>query len=133
MIRLKLARSKGFDGLCLCLCLIFTHLVWWLLNLRILHEQLVKRIHQFASDAREHRQVYQRLSQLLPDRLKALTVARKSRGVGPSEATREAFASDEFVAHIEDVVRCGAASREARIQYETHMMLVDARRSLRRH
>jgi len=97
----------------------------------MLHEQLVKRIQQFASDAREHRQVYNRLSQLLPDRVKALTTSKKSSGRGPSEAAREAFASNEFVAHIEEVVQFGAASREARIQYETHMMLIDARRSLR--
>ena len=73
-----------------------------------------------------------RLSQLLPDRLKVLAGARKSRGLGPTAAMREACASEEFVAHIEEVVKLGAASREARIQYETHMMLVDARRSIRR-
>ena len=101
------------------------------MNLRIIHEQLVKRIQQFASDAREQRQVYLRLSQLLPDRLKVLAGARKSRGIGPTAAMREACASQEFVAQIEEVVQLGAASREARVQYETHMMLIDARRSLR--
>ena len=98
----------------------------------MLHEQLVKRIQQFAADAREQRQVYLRLSQLLPDRLKALANSMKSSGVRPSSANRQAFASEEFVAHIEELVTFGAACREARVQYETHMMLVDARRSLRR-
>jgi hypothetical protein len=102
------------------------------LNLRILHEQLIKRIQQFASDAREHRQVYLRLSQLLPDRLKALTSSQKAFGQSVSVATRTVYTSEEFLAHINDVVEFGARSREARIQYETHMMLVDARRSLRR-
>lgn len=98
----------------------------------MLHEQLVKRIQQFARDAREHRQVYLRLSQLLPDRVKALTSEKKTSGRGSSEAARDAFASSEFVAHIEEIVQFGAASREARIQYETHLMLIDARRTLRR-
>jgi len=101
------------------------------LNLRILHEQLVKRIKQYAGDARENRQVYLRLSQLLPDRLKSLSNSHRSQGLRPAEAERAASASDEFVMHIDEVVQVGAASREARIQYETHMMLVDARRSLR--
>lgn len=101
------------------------------MNLRILHDQLVRKIQQFGADAREYRQVYRRLSQLLPDRLKSLASQHRSRGLGPSDSARAAFASAEFTNHIDEVVDFGASSMEARIQYETHMMLIDARRTLR--
>jgi hypothetical protein len=100
-------------------------------NLRMLHDQLVRSIQRFANDAREQRQVYKRLSQLLPDRLKHMASVYRISGSGSSQAMRAACASNEFTAFIDEVVEIGALSLEARIQYETHMMLIDARRSLR--
>ena len=101
------------------------------MNLRILHEQLTRRIQQWGHDAREHRQVYRRLAQLLPDRLKDLISRNRGRGLGSAHSTRAALVSDELMAHIDEMVQVGANSVEARIQYETHMMLIDARRALR--
>jgi hypothetical protein len=101
------------------------------LNLRVIHDQLVRLIQRFGSEAREHRQVYRRLNQLLPDRWKTLAADHRARGLGPAESARAAFASDDFRNYIEEVVQFGASSLEARIQYETHMMLIDARRTLR--
>jgi hypothetical protein len=100
-------------------------------NVRIFHEQLVRLIQRYGAEAREQRQIYQRLSQLLPDRWRALVAAHRSRGLGPTDSARAAFASNDFINLVEEVVQFGASSLEARIQYETHMMLVDARRSLR--
>lgn len=100
-------------------------------NLRMLHDQLVRSIQRFANDAREQRQVYKRLSQLLPDRLKQMASGHRVSGNGSSKAMRAACASDDFTAYIDEVVEIGASSLEARIQFETHMMLIDARRSLR--
>jgi hypothetical protein len=51
--------------------------------------------------------------------------------MGPSASQRAAFASTEFINYVDELVQFGASSLEARIQYETHMMLIDARRSLR--
>ncbi len=101
------------------------------MNVRLLHEQLVRAIQRFGSEAREYRQVYRRLSQLLPDRWKSLVADNRSRGMGPSASQRAAFASTEFINYVDELVQFGASSLEARIQYETHMMLIDARRSLR--
>ena len=101
------------------------------MNLRILHDHLVRKIHQFGADAREHRQVYRRLSQLLPDRWKTLVTQHRARGLGPSDSARAAFVSDEFTGHIDEIVAFGASTLEARIQYETHIMLIDARRTIR--
>ena len=101
------------------------------MNLRILHDQLTSRIQRWGTDARENRQVYRRLSQLLPDRLKDLVSRQRGRGLSASRSVRAALVSDELIAHIDEIVNVGANSVEARIQYETHMMLIDARRSLR--
>jgi hypothetical protein len=100
-------------------------------NLRILHEQLTRRVQQWGCDARENRQVYRRLAQLLPDRLKDMISKHRGQGLGPAHSTRAALISDELIAHIDEMVQVGANSAEARIQYETHMMLIDARRALR--
>ncbi len=101
------------------------------MNLRILHDQLTKKIQQWGSEARENRQVYRRLSNFLPDRLKDIESRLRGQGLGPARAVRAALASAELIAHINEIVEVGANSAEARIQYETHMMLIDARRSLR--
>ncbi len=101
------------------------------LNLRMLHDQLVRQIHKFGVDARESWQVYKRLSHLLPDRMRAMTVALKKSGKTPAQCVRLACVSDELMEHINEIVEIGASSRQARIEYETHMMLIDARRTLR--
>ncbi len=101
------------------------------MNIRILHDQLVKAIQRFGFEAREHRQVYQRLSQVLPDRWRSMVGEHRARGLGPTDSARAAFASEDFVQCVDEIVQIGASSLEARIQYETHMMLIDARRSLR--
>lgn len=101
------------------------------MNLQLLHEQLVRKIQQFGADTRDYRQVYQRLNQLLPDRLKSMASEHRARGLGPSESARAAFVSDDFTKYVEEIVHFGASSLEARIQYETHLMLIEARRTLR--
>jgi hypothetical protein len=97
----------------------------------MLHEQLVRQIQRFGAEARESRQVYRRLTHLLPDRLRAIANGFRGTGQGPTECARLACVSEEFMSHIEEIVEIGASSWEARIQYETHMMLIDARRTLR--
>ena len=101
------------------------------MNLRMMHEQLVQKIQQFSHDAQEHRQVYKRLTQLLPDRFKQMVATRKAGGLGASECARAVLVSDELIAHLQEISKVGATSMEARIQYETHVMLVDARQSIR--
>lgn len=100
-------------------------------NLRILHDQLIRQIQRFGNDARENRQVHSRLSQLLPDRFKEMASRFRRNGLGPADSSRAALASEELIAHIDEIIEVGASGLAARIQYETHMMLVDARKSLR--
>ena len=101
------------------------------MNLRIFHDQLVRQIQRFGNDARENRQVHNRLSQLLPDRLKHMVSRFRREGLGPADSSRAALASDELIAHIDEIIEVGASGLAARIQYETHLMLIDARKSLR--
>lgn len=96
-----------------------------------LHDTLIQRIQRFGASAREHRQVYRRLEQLLPDRLQGIIHTFKRKGMAPSEALRNAYVSEEFLAHVDELVDVAGASFESRIQYETHMMLFEARRTLR--
>ncbi len=100
------------------------------MNLRMMHEQLVQKIQQFSNDSREHRQVYKRLTQLLPDRFKRMVATYKAKGLGGSECARAVLVSDELIAHLQEISAVGASSMEARIQYETHLMLIDARQSI---
>ena len=101
------------------------------MNLRMMHEQLVQKIQQFSHDSQEHRQVYKRLTQLLPDRFRKMVNAKKAQGLAGSECARAVLVSDELLAHLQEISHVGATSLEARIQYETHVMLIDARQSIR--
>lgn len=102
------------------------------LNLKIFHDHLIQNIRRFGQESREARQVYRRLHQLLPDRI--YLIAKSKGGSYPSGAKnmRLALASEEIHQLINEIVEVGANSLEARIQFETHMMLIDARRTLRR-
>jgi hypothetical protein len=102
------------------------------MNIRMLHDQLVRTIQKFGSDARESRQVYRRLCDLLPDRVETIARQLRRSSRGTSATLRMAYASAEFQEYVEEVVNMSALSMEARVQYETHLMLVDARRTLRR-
>lgn len=101
------------------------------MRLNQLHDNLIQRIQRFGANAREYRQVYKRLEQLLPDRLGGIISKLRSTGLTSSEALRKAYVSEEFVSHINEIVDMAGVSLESRIQYETHMMLFEARRTLR--
>jgi hypothetical protein len=99
----------------------------------MLHDQLVQKIQKFGADARESRQVYKRLCDLLQDRTFGIAESLKQPSVSITKTMRLAYTSREFKEYIEEIVNVGAESLEARIQFETHMMLIDARRTLRKH
>lgn len=101
------------------------------MKLNQLHDTLLQRIHRFGQAARDYRQVHRRLEQLLPDRLHGVITSLRRNGMTPSEAQRNAYVSEEFLAHVNELVEVAGTSFESRIQYETHMMLFEARRTLR--
>ena len=95
------------------------------------HEILVRHIQKFGSEAQDHRQVQRRLQQLLPARLQLIIQGLRQDGVIASRALRQALASAEYLHHMEELIDVMAATHESRVQYETHLMLLEARRSLR--
>ncbi len=95
-------------------------------------DSLIQKIQQFAALARDHRQISKRLEQLLPDRLTDVARAQRQRGASPSEAMRKALVSEEYISCINEVVEVSNQSIESRIQYETHLMLFEAKKSLRK-
>lgn len=94
------------------------------------HEEIVQKIRIFARAAQEASQVAKRLRKLLPTRLEQLYRNGSAERRG-GRAMREALTDQRYKAHVEELVAMTAEARTARIQYETHLMLVEARRSMR--
>ena len=86
-------------------------------NRAILHDRLMIVLRDYSREAIENRQVSRRLKDLLPRRLKEIHNRHRSADRTAGAAERLALTSK--------------SAHEARIQYETHMMLFEARRTLR--
>ena len=93
-------------------------------------EQLKKKILAFGSAAREHRQVAKRLLELLPQRAAELTA--HSRQKKRAAQTRWALTSPEYDRLIREYSDIAYVAQKAKINFDTHTMLLKARYSLRR-
>jgi len=97
----------------------------------MVHEKLIRSIQRFAQEAMNARQVARRLESLLPLRLKE--VERRFRGEIPvAEAQRKALCDKTYLDFVEEYSAIHGDAITGRVQYETHMMLFEARRSLRK-
>jgi len=96
------------------------------------HEQLIQKIQVFGRAAMEHRQIGRRLRTLLPERLAEIVQSKKQEKGSVAAAERSALTSSDYLTFVEEVVNLSGEARASRVQYETHMMLLDARRSLRK-
>lgn len=94
------------------------------------NEILVRLVQRFAATATETRQVARRLSDLMPTRLAAIKSEHR-RLAGAAAAERRALSDQRWLDLIEELVDMESRSHQARVQYETHLMLFEARRSLR--
>ena len=92
--------------------------------------ELARRIGHFARRAQDSRQVGRRLKRLLPSRLVSLKNTYQSKHK-PGRALRLALADKAYQNHIDQCVAVQSEAFEARIRYETHMMLQSARVSIR--
>lgn len=99
-------------------------------NLNIDTANLSLAISQFGQTAREITQVARRLSDVLPVRFRAFK-QKYGHQHPPAQAERLALADHEYIQHIEELATINAQARAARIQYETHLMLFEARRTIR--
>lgn len=120
------------------------------MNRSINQEQLVKKILEFGRQASEHLQISKRLRDLLPDRMKKIgedvatfsedstnevgdemmSVSSSSPVSSISKSRRGILVSNAYKEHVEELIEIRARGLEARIQYETHVMLFEGRRTL---
>lgn len=80
--------------------------------------------------ARDARQISRRLRKLLPVRLQEIK-NRFRPGHSAAKAERLALTDPTYIQAIKEYLDIQSDGHEARIQYETHLMLVNARKSLR--
>ena len=95
---------------------------------QILNERLTRLISQFAAAAMESRQVARRLSGLLPSRFLEL---KREHARGGAGAERLALTDARYLAYVDELVTLTDRAVRARIEYETHAMLYQARQTLR--
>ena len=100
------------------------------MNIMMPQMELVARVRAHGQKSLAAGQVGRRLDSLLPKRLKELAAARRD-GRRAGQAERLALADTVYCGYIDELVTVRATGREARVQYETHLMLLEARRSLR--
>lgn len=96
-------------------------------------EDLAARIRQHSQTAMEARQVWRRLESLLPSRLKILqeSLPMYRERHGRQRAMLQALCLDEYQERIEELVSTSGTARRARVEYETHLMMLEAQKTLR--
>ena len=102
------------------------------MNLQIQTDRLIRLIKGKSQDAMRARQVAQRLQSLLPVRFREIKASHTSPRVRGALAERMALADDRYESSIEEYVNIKFQAHEARIDSETHYMLLNARKTLRR-
>lgn len=102
-------------------------------------EKLTRAIHSHAQEGLKARQVARRLEALLPVRLK--DIERRFRQNQKNQidarapvagAQRRALCDKAYLDFIQEYTDIHGDAIARRIQYETHLMLFEARRSLRK-
>lgn len=102
----------------------FTHLT---------DQRLHSLIGRYAAEAVDAKQISRRLRALLEARLKELIRAHAtSAGCTQARAERLALVDPRYLNYVNELVLLSGQAARARIQYETHLMLHQARRSLAR-
>ena len=86
----------------------------------------------------ESRQVAKRLGALLParfqdlrrDHARAAKHRRNADGAASAAAERLALTDPRYLKYVEELTQVSGQAAEARVQYETHVMLFKARQTL---
>ena len=90
-------------------------------------DHLAEIMRRYAVQSREASQVAGRLHDLLPVVLQSVKRKQSERG---SKAERRALVDDEYLRKIDEYVEILRQAYEAKIQFETHRMLLEAKKSL---
>ncbi len=92
-------------------------------------DQLMELIRRYAGRSRESLQVSERLKSLLPQVLAEAKRETRGRWKG-AEAERHALNDPAYLEKVQEYVELHRNGLEARIQFETHRMLLQAWQSL---
>ena len=86
-------------------------------------DELAERARRHAQQSRQSLQVAARLAELFPQVLKSIKKSASSRG---AQADREALTHPDYLAKLDQYIAVLGEGLEARIQYETHRMMLQA-------
>lgn len=100
------------------------------MNVKQSHFTLTETIKQNSLESRDIHQVTKRMKKLLPDSLSSLKSVHRA-GNSAARAERIAASDQEYLRMIDEYVDLYSKGLEARIQYETHKMLLSARQTMR--
>lgn len=99
-------------------------------------ETLTRAIQRHAQVAINARQVARRLEALLPLRLKDVERGfrddKTSKRAPVAVAQRKALCDQAYLQFVQEYASLHGEALAGRVQYETHLMLFEARRSLRK-
>jgi hypothetical protein len=95
------------------------------------HDRLAEKVKTFSALAVDNRQVAARLRDLLPRRFFEIKSKHYAYTKHAGRAERMAFTDPAYLKFIEEFVEVNSEAVHARVQFETHLMLIDARKSLR--
>ena len=103
------------------------------MNLPRSQEDLSSKIRKHGREASESRQVTRRLEDLLPTRLRILqqSLPLYQEKLGRQKALLQALCHVDYRAYIEELIRTSGEARRSRVEYETHLMMLEAQRTLR--
>ena len=101
------------------------------MDMFISNDNLTKLIASQGRVCADLRQVTKRLDSLLPLRLSSIKQKYRQDGIKATKSEYLALTDAGYTDFLEEFVEVASSATEARIQYETHLMLFKARQSLR--
>ena len=98
--------------------------------LHLLPDHLLKpKIITWGEEQTRFKQVHERLVNLLEPRLKLIEREWRARGVSSARAKRAALMDSRYFAYVEECLDLQTKAHHCRVQWKTHRMLLDARKS----
>lgn len=102
------------------------------MNTKIPQEQLKAQLREHGKFLVEARQLTQRYKSLLKNDFDSLTEEQANKASKKGKLRLEKYAEDKFTISIDKYISILSQYLTAKIQYETHFMLLKARQSLRK-
>lgn len=93
-------------------------------------ELLIHKVHQFGKEAAEMRQLAQRVRELFPEKLRKLQ--RECPNLAGARRDRACLVDQRYLDSVQELVELRMRATYLRMQYESHLMLYQARQSLRK-